>query len=168
MSTILTAPPDAPRRGSWSPWGAIDGVEGLADGVVFVSTPSHGGAWLSDAAQTRMPTAIQPMHGRRWFEEDCEIWAPLIVFRVHDRDNTRSNAIGLLAHWKPDWLDALAAQEGVPNARQVHRIRDLHGEIVGSGTPDFENWRRGSHSVAIEGWIGGVWFTISEDGEAVG
>jgi hypothetical protein len=156
MSTILTAPPDAPRRGSWSPWGAIDGVEGLADGVVFVSPPSHGGAWLSAAARTRIPDAIQPMHGRRWFEEDCEIWAPLIVFRVHDRDNSCSNAIGLLAHWKPDWLDALAAQESVPNARQVHRIRDLHGEIVGSGTPDFENWRRGPNSGAIEGWIGGV------------
>jgi hypothetical protein len=172
MSSVLIAPPGeppgAPRPRDPSPWGAIDGVEVLAEGVVFVSTPSHGGAWLSDDAQTRMPAAIKPMHGRRWYEEDCEIWAPLLVFRVHNDENSRSRAIETLARWQPDWLDALAAQEGLPNSAQVRRIRDLHGELNGKGEPDFANWRRAARSGAIEGWIGGVWFTISQDGEAVG
>lgn len=44
MSTALIAPPGAPRPRDWSPWGVIDAVEILAEGVVFVSTPSHGGA----------------------------------------------------------------------------------------------------------------------------
>jgi hypothetical protein len=167
MSTALIAPPGAPHPRDWSPWGAIDAVEVIADGVVFVSTPSHGGVWLSAEAQLRMPEAIKPMHGRQWFEEDCEIWAPIVVFRAHSPESTRSAAIMLLARWMPGWLDALAAQEGLPTTAQVARIRDLHSQIVKSGQPDLETWRRGP-SGTIEGWIGGVWFTIAACGEAVG
>lgn len=164
----LCAPPDAPRRGGCSPWGAVDGVEVLAPDVVFVSTPSHGGAWLSPAAQTRMPAALQPMHGRTWWEEDCEIWAPLLVFGLHTPDNTRSQAIAILARWKPDWLDALAAPCDVVNAAQTRRIQDLKAQIAPNATVDLAGFRRSQRSGSVEGWIGGVWHTISRDGEAVG
>lgn len=167
MSTALIAPPGAPRPRDWSPWGAIDAVEILADGVVYVSTPSHGGAWLSPQAQLRMPQVIQPMHGRQWFEEDCEIWAPVVVFRAHQPTSTRSAAISLLARCKPDWLDAIAPEEGLPSTIQVARIRDLHGQIVKAGQPDLETWKRLADGT-IEGWVAGVWFTITPAGEAVG
>ena len=166
--TALTLHPDAPRPGHASPWGAIQHVALLVDGVVFVSTASHGGAWLSPEAQARMPATIMPMHGRRWYEEDCEIWAVLLVFGVHDAENSRSRAVEALAHWKPDWLDAIAPLATCVNAAQVHRIRDLHDSYARDVKPDVGAWRRVSVNGAVEGWVGGVWFTISAAGEAVG
>jgi hypothetical protein len=167
MSTILTAPPEAPVRGAWSPWGAVDGVEVLAEGVVFVSTPSHGGAWLSTAAQTRMPGPLQPMHGRMWWEEDCEVWAPLLVFDVHDADNTRGRAIAILARWKPGWLDALAGRCGVPNAAQAARIADLWTRFGVVGAPDLAAFPREADTGMVHGWIGAALFVgIEPDGRA--
>ena len=165
--TALTLHPDAPRQGHASPWGTIQHVEPLADGVVFVSTASHGGAWLSPAAQARMPATIVPMHGRRWYEEDCEICAVLLVFGPAEKFD-RTAAILSLAQYTPDWLDAIAPLAACVNAAQVRRIRDLHDSYARDAKPDFGAWRRGSVNGAVEGWVGGVWFTISAAGEAVG
>ena len=62
-AAISTAAARPPIVGDPSPWGAIDGVEPLADGVVFVCTPSHGGAWLSPAAQARIRHRAITMRG---------------------------------------------------------------------------------------------------------
>ncbi|PKQ33420.1 MAG: hypothetical protein CVT61_16355, partial [Actinobacteria bacterium HGW-Actinobacteria-11] len=83
-----------------------------------------------------MPAALQPMHGRVWWEEDCEIVAVLIVFGVHDCLD-RSSAISSLARWKPGWLDALAAEHDLPSAAQVARIRRLWADFSVPGEPDF-------------------------------
>jgi hypothetical protein len=165
--TALTLHPDAPRPGHGSPWGTIQHIEPLADGVVFVSTASHGGAWLSEEAQARMPAAIKPMHGRRWYEEDCETCAVLLIFGEGSGID-RNAAIASLAQYTPDWLDALAPVAGCVNAAQVRRIRDLHESHVPDAKPDFTAWKPGRTSGAIEGWVGGIWFTISAAGEAVG
>jgi hypothetical protein len=158
----------APCSGDHSPWGRIDAVEPLDEGVVFVSTPSHGGAWLSPAAQARIPASLSPMHGRTWWEEDCEIAAVVVAFDI-DEGMDRSAAIASLARWQPEWLDALAAPLGIVNSAQAARILDRHREIVGEDTmPDLADWRRGQRSGAVEGFIGGVWHTIGATGEAVG
>jgi hypothetical protein len=90
-----------------------------------------------------------------------------VVFRAHQPTSTRSAAISLLARCKPDWLDAIAPEEGLPSTIQVARIRDLHGQIVKAGQPDLETWKRLADGT-IEGWVAGVWFTITPAGEAVG
>jgi hypothetical protein len=69
---------DFPRVGVLSPWGQIDFVEHLTEGVVLVTTPSHGGIWLSEQMQGRLPAPARIAD--RWYEEDLEAWIPLYCF----------------------------------------------------------------------------------------
>lgn len=60
-----------------TPWGQADQVENIKghDGIVWCTTPSHGGFWLSDMARKQMPKAlrdIQTFAGGNWYEEDCD------------------------------------------------------------------------------------------------
>ena len=50
---------------AFSPWGEIDLATRCLKGVWFVSTPSHGGFWLSEDRQIEYG-------GGEWHEEDCE------------------------------------------------------------------------------------------------
>lgn len=65
-----------PKVGDWTPWGVADRVELVGDsGIVFVSTPSHGGYWVPPS----LDVEIDPLYrawGQRWaaegwYEEDC-------------------------------------------------------------------------------------------------
>lgn len=74
-----------PKKGGPSPWGVIDGIEVLEEGILFVSTPSHGGAWLSPENLAKMRPALKTPSsfyhaGSPWFEEDCEILRVVIAF----------------------------------------------------------------------------------------
>ncbi len=60
-----------------TPWGHADIIHPVADGVVFVSTPSHGGYWLSDDRLAKIPNhwrlaRYRPSSDSPWFEEDCD------------------------------------------------------------------------------------------------
>jgi hypothetical protein len=165
LAPAAASPSPEPVPGSSSPWGRVQHVERLRPGVVFVSTPSHGGLWLSEDAQPLMPDQLRPRHGRAWWEEDVEIQAPLLVLGLDDAENDRDRAIAILAAFQPDWLDALAAALRIPNAAQVRRIRELHGD---DGPPDLDVWRSARADGAVEGRVGGVRWTISAAGEAIG
>ena len=64
-----------------TPWGIADHAEQVAKGIWWVSTPSHGGYWLSeDRARIVLPSlrrwADSWAHGvnrysGEWWEEDC-------------------------------------------------------------------------------------------------
>lgn len=60
-----------PQLGGRSPWGRIDHIEKLADGILHVSTPEHGGAWLSQERLDAMRLDERSADG--WYEEDCEM-----------------------------------------------------------------------------------------------
>lgn len=60
-----------------TPWGIADHVEQKAPGIVWVSTPSHGGFKVNTPALDKIPQEWrtnsfngQGVHG--WFEEDCD------------------------------------------------------------------------------------------------
>ena len=62
-----------------SPWGAIDHVEHVAPGIVFVSTASHGGYYLTADHNVKVPLTWRGASFNRqgikgWYEEDCD-WA---------------------------------------------------------------------------------------------
>jgi hypothetical protein len=67
----------------YSPWGAIDHVETVTDGIWFVSTPSHGGYKLNDEQNAKIPELFRSKDG--WYEEDCE-WS-IVVFFLPDYFN---------------------------------------------------------------------------------
>ena len=63
-----------------TPWGVAEDVEVVAEGIVRVTTPSHGGFYLSEDRDRQVPSELKsdrycPL---RWYEEDCE-WAAVAV-----------------------------------------------------------------------------------------
>ena len=69
------------RIGTRSPWGPVDHIEPVAPGVVFVSTPGHGGIHLDAERVAGMPRAFFGASTDRdgvWWEEDCA-WALVAI-----------------------------------------------------------------------------------------
>jgi hypothetical protein len=81
-------------KGKNSPWGVIDWARELAPGVWTVTTPGHGGIWLSPERVAGMPEAVRAVAtfversvGRvsgsasgRWYEEDCDAALVALAF----------------------------------------------------------------------------------------
>ena len=59
-----------------TPWGQPDQQAEIAPGIIFVSTPSHGGYFLTRERRAMMPKKYNrdTFAGGDWFEEDCD-WA---------------------------------------------------------------------------------------------
>lgn len=58
-----------------TPWGKPDHIKVKAPGIVWYSTPSHGGFWLSPERVDQLPpalAAVKPWAGPGWYEEDCD------------------------------------------------------------------------------------------------
>lgn len=56
-----------------TPWGWTRDVVELAEGVLRVTTPSHGGLKLSRERWNELPSVVQnAMHTPTYAEEDCE------------------------------------------------------------------------------------------------
>jgi hypothetical protein len=74
-----------PREGDSSPWGLIDNVAPLGPDAVAVTTPSHGGIWVSQAALERIPQPLRATaySGGGWFEEDCDWCIPYLALGLH-------------------------------------------------------------------------------------
>ena len=66
-----------------TPWGTADDRHVIAEGIVFYSTPSHGGVRLSDDRLAAMPAALKdfrPWAGLPWFEEDSDYSVVVLAF----------------------------------------------------------------------------------------
>jgi hypothetical protein len=63
-----------------TPWGKAQDKQEYAPGIVFYSTPSHGGFKISKAVQAVMPKHLQNPDG--WYEEDCE-WSKVALAFPH-------------------------------------------------------------------------------------
>lgn len=102
----------APKVGTNTPWGLVDFVTKMADGIWSVSTPSHGGFVLDDAHAALMPKSIKPFTGDpHYWEEDFDYMVPLLFFRPEIEPNTKfegwDNAEELLKKERPAWHDAM-------------------------------------------------------------
>lgn len=68
-----------------TPWGISQHETKIADGIVVVSTASHGGIFVSDARLARIPEnhqkyAQQWSGSRNWFEEDCAAACVVVAY----------------------------------------------------------------------------------------
>ena len=58
---------------TYTPWGWTQDIEEVAEGVLRVSTPSHGGLKLSRERWDELPAVVrQAMFHQTFAEEDCE------------------------------------------------------------------------------------------------
>lgn len=71
--------------GKNSPWGIVQDEETIADGIVYVSTASHGGIWVSPELLGRVQKAMRDYAAywsgsSQWFEEDCAAQCVVVSF----------------------------------------------------------------------------------------
>lgn len=78
-----------------TPWGFSDTEREIANGITLVSTPSHGGYYLSQARQAellaRFPS-FTTWAGGPWYEEDCDWAVVAIVFPTAFPASAQANA----------------------------------------------------------------------------
>jgi hypothetical protein len=86
---------DQPRKGSPTKWGAVDMITTLAPGMIFASTPSHGGIWLSQEREQQIPEEIRAIarafSPEQWYEEDCDVVIPALWFAADIHEHTLKN-----------------------------------------------------------------------------
>lgn len=70
-----------------TPWGVRDSLTQHAEGIYSVTTPSHGGFWLSPERLAQVPPSWRLArfgHASSltspWFEEDCDAWLVVLAF----------------------------------------------------------------------------------------
>ena len=90
-------------------WGESQHVKTLAPGIELVDTSSHGGIVLDAAHQARIPASIVPFGGdRRYWEEDCDIAVPLLLF-AEEIGEPGTRAREFLEGYKPEWVKAIGS-----------------------------------------------------------
>lgn len=101
-ATLAQAAPqihDTIEVGGNSPWGTIEEVQYLADGITYVSTARHGGFHVSQDLLYRVPVEWrESRHGATadadscWFEEDADWSMVVMIFTNHFNLKTRHAA----------------------------------------------------------------------------
>lgn len=113
-----------------TPWGQADQETAYGpDGIVFVSTPSHGGFYVPREVVATMPAAlyaINPFAGEGWYEEDCDAAiVPLAfphLFKPRDVAEAAKSARLTVGMWRfapvvVAWLDS--DDEGANEVREI-------------------------------------------------
>ena len=130
-------------RTSNSPWGRIEHVDTLAEGVDMVHTASHGGVRLSEEVQDRLPSDVLSsfLRGPGWAEEDCE--APIVLALLDltdERVKLMALSIGMKIERYRCAVPHLEDMAGVEAIGLLHRRQD-------SRQSDMARSRRGRPAV---------------------
>jgi len=101
-----------------SPWGRPDSQTQIAEGIISLSTPSHGGIYLSQARYEALPIALQCNRygGSTFFEEDCEA---AIIHLWFDIDVINRSDLLMGLNFCEDFRGAYKYFAETPNARGV-------------------------------------------------
>lgn len=93
----------------YSPWGAIDHVEKIAEGIEFVSTSSHGGFHLSPERLLEMPKELS--NNSPWYEEDCEYGLVICAFPDCFSKEEFDSAKQTVKDWNPNKYEAFFGEK---------------------------------------------------------
>ena len=86
----------------YSPWGKVQYVKSFSEGVVLVSTASHGGMKLDRACNAKVPASARRKGG--WYEEDCEVAIPILTFpELFPKDQEAAQET--IDRWFPEFKD---------------------------------------------------------------
>ena len=90
-----------------TPWGKSDHREVLPNGIVSVSTPSHGGYFVPAALNAQIPEYWQQatwggQGARGWYEEDCDWAIVCLFFAEHFPAEAYLHAVQTLKGWQKD------------------------------------------------------------------
>ena len=118
-----------------TPWGWTHDIEELADGILRVATPSHGGLKLSRERWHELPVAVRDtMLNPTFAEEDCEEPIVRLLLGVGD-DRDREMAL-IVADYFDRYAPALPFIRHHPPGTHYH-VRFYWG---GYGSDPFERF----------------------------
>lgn len=86
-----------------TPWGTAGYVANVAEGIVSVSTPSHGGYHLDAKRNKLVPDYMRQRGG--WYEEDCEWAIVATVFPQYFDEKQLAFAASSLKNYSPDMFE---------------------------------------------------------------
>jgi len=87
----------------YTPWGAADHIQEIAEGITMYSTASHGGMRISEARLEQMPKALRD---GEWYEHDCAICRVITAFPDVFSEKDFAEAKEGLKNWLPDVYEA--------------------------------------------------------------
>ena len=106
---------------TYTPWGWTHDVEELADGVLRVSTPSHGGLKLSRERWNELPAELRDaMYTQTFAEEDCE--EPIVRTLLGLGDDRERELALTVAGYFDRYSPALPYLRGLPPGLHYHAI----------------------------------------------
>lgn len=126
-----------------SPWGRIDHQKTIAPGIVEVSTPSHGGVWLSPERNALVPENARRPDG--WYEEDCQWSVVVLSFPDLWPSQTVEQARCIAKNWLPHAYTAITGEELGPEDSNVlleEAFRHAHRERF-VGFAAYGDWKPG-------------------------
>lgn len=154
----------------FTPWGRADHVEMIASGIAVVSTPSHGGVWLSAERNALVPAPLRETSG--WYEEDCEASIPTWVFwdlfAQHRPEWSKDQTAATIRNWFPEGWEAVTgevvtAADSSVVARADFAVTHADHFLV---TAAFGTWQDGvpAGHVGVAAALGGIgerrWFLV--------
>jgi len=81
-------------RDTQTPWGRAQSIQNVADGIVFVGTPSHGGFWLAPEHRKTMHKKFKAQSASKaYYEEDCDALLVYLAFPEIIKKHTDISAI---------------------------------------------------------------------------
>ena len=117
---------------TYTPWGWTHDIEELTEGVLRVSTPSHGGLKLSRERWNELPAAVRDtMLNQTFAEEDCEepIVRTLLGLGDAPRERACAHGGGLLRPLLPSAALPSRLSTGPPLPRHSFLRRPQHGPL---------------------------------------
>lgn len=121
-----------------TPWGASQTETAMADGLVLVTTASHGGIKVSPSRWLELTTTfpyLQSWAGAGWLEEDCDVaWAMLRWPEAFD-DNAVYHAVEqvkatAMRELVGPWANALVWLQTTPAGQAVQARHDAYYEQI--------------------------------------
>lgn len=167
-----------------TPWGKSQSHSTRAEGIVFYSTAGHGGFGLTESRALEFRRALPEFvcfgGYSRWFEEDCDACAIVIVFHEFFQPDEIHNAIRAVRHMAtsyPKWQEVVRFIESQPHLLTIERneaartesLWERRGLFGGMFIDEFaRHWavdfKRGSErkTFLVSGYPDKQWFTDEE------
>lgn len=149
---------EGPKIGSRSPWGTVDQVHLVAEGIWSVSTAGHGGLKLDAGRNSKVPQYMRSPGG--WYEEDCEWSIPVVVHGASFPEELVKKALETLRNWFPDQYQAYTGEsprDGESFVLDERRFRERHvGDYIARAA--WGDWHDAvpSGMVAVYATVGGA------------
>lgn len=123
MNRNNTEPTSGAARVS-TPWGLSTTRTVFADGIIFYTTDSHGGFWLSEQRIAELPPELRSLGtwcGQPWYEEDCDAHLVMLAFPQFFTDAEVFRAYEMMQR-PPAYLAGVDLWLGAPSTAAVRTI----------------------------------------------